>query len=83
MGCCKSNLCLQNGCPIGDLTPGFLNPAIACFFQPAGCPASPTASEPASLTAPATMLTTAPPENSHTPTRVVVGAATGGAVGFI
>lgn len=35
------------------------------------------------LTAPATMLTTAPPEHSHTPTRVVVGAAAGSAVGFI
>jgi len=29
------------------------------------------------------MLATAPPEHSHTPTRVVVGAATGGAAGFI
>jgi hypothetical protein len=84
MGCCKSNPC-ESGCPIGDLTPGFLssNPADACAFQPAECSASPTTSEPASPTAPATMSTTAPPEHSHTPTRVVVGAATGGAVGFI
>lgn len=50
MGCCNSNLCENNGCPQGDLTPGFLsgNPADACPFLSAGCPASPTASEPAS-----------------------------------
>jgi len=83
MGCCKSNPC-QNGCPTGDLTPGFLggNPAIACFFQPAGCPTSPTTSAPASPTVPA-MLTTASPKHIHTPTRVIVGATGGGMVGFI
>lgn len=47
MGCCKSDPCKSNGCPVSDLSAGFLssNPAVAADFLPADSKASSTQSK--------------------------------------
>ena len=74
MGCCKSNPCQQNGCPTGDLTPGFLssNPAVAAAFSPSG-ESSPAASSTQSPTA----VTAA---SKSAPFRAIAGGVAGGVV---
>ncbi|KAG7001513.1 hypothetical protein G7Y79_00031g066280 [Physcia stellaris] len=87
MGCCKSNPCLQNGCPQVNLTAGFLssNPSEAAEFNPSGgssaATSSPTAtSRLSSSTTDSTSqpdVTNSPSKSSHT------GAIAGGAIGGV
>lgn len=87
MGCCKSNPCMQNGCPQVNLTAGFLssNPSDAAEFNPSGgssaATSSPTAtSRLSSSTTDSTSrpdVTSSPPKPSHT------GAIAGGAIGGV
>jgi hypothetical protein len=85
MGCCSTNPC-DAGCPPGDLTPGFLsgNYFIDCQFFSSGCSASPTTGVPATPTAPDTPSSSAPaPVSQHAPSRVIAAAAGGSVAGFI
>ena len=82
MGCCKSNPCQQNGCPTGDLTPGFLssNPAVAASFSPSGgssTVASSTSSHSSSTSTQSPTAVTAASKSAP------VGAIAGGAAGGV
>lgn len=78
LGCCKSNPCNQNGCPVGDLTAGFLssNPQLAAAFSPSGgspaATSNPTASSKVSSSTPSTI--NSPSKSSNT------GAIAGGTI---
>ena len=89
MGCCKSNPCQQNGCPTGDLTPGFLssNPAVAGPFSPSGGPPTTTTSSRSSSTilsaAASTSTTQSPTVVTAASKSAPVGAIAGGAAGGV
>lgn len=91
MGCCKSNPC-TDGCPVGDLTAGFLssNPKIAAAFNPSGGSSSLTSSSPTSSSASAPSLSCVPAQSSSTSSSQAApsgsshtGAIAGGVVGGV
>ena len=63
LGCCKSNPCIS-GCPVGDVTAGFLssNPKLAAPFLPSGT--SSTGSSAATLSASASGSSSSKPTSS-------------------
>ena len=87
MGCCTSDPCSTSaGCPVGDLTAGFLstNPGVAADILPSSAvtmssQTSPTASR---TNSEATTTTTAQPAN-HTSRSAVIGSTIGGIAAVI
>lgn len=84
LGCCKSNPCQNDGCPVNDLTAGFLdtNPMIAApFISAVGSSATITSSVAQSTSTPTSnpaIQSTASESN-----KISSGAIAGGVVGSV